>query len=261
MESNVALITRIKANDNKEIYRFKEWLNVFIRNNTIKEIYILCDEVEKYKSILNNKKVAYLLSDSPTSPTAANQAIDEISKSIDFFIIASKEIYIENQSINDLISELEKNSNLLVAGYKFKLDDFELNNELENYYSDEKSIAYKVPWNTFAIWNRNLFNRFVKEFDRITDNMENNKLIVWIDSEAQKVDRRGMEDGLAIAKSVSKNIKVKYRLMRKTLNWNISKKHDKVKQHREKLARKDKVLRYFMKKKGYDVEALRKSSM
>ena len=58
-----------------------------------------------------------------------------------------------------------------------------------------------------------------------------------------------MGDGLAIAKAISRRNDLKYGVVKERLNWAIA--GQNVQWHRQKLARKDIVLRDFMTLRGY----------
>lgn len=155
----------------------------------------------------------------------------------------------------------ENEKTLLVAGYKFEIkNDNQLENELEAYYHNKNLIAYQVPWNTCAIWNYKLFKKYVGKFDEITNTNPYNKVNVCIDGVCKQTDHKGMEDGLALAKAVSKKgEKIYYKLLDKTIPWeiNLARKYE----HREKLARKDIVMRNFMGVRDYSVEDLKNSNL
>ena len=148
-----------------------------------------------------------------------------------------------------------------MVGYKFKITNDFLNNDLISYYSNNNLVAYKVPWNTCALWNYKLFNRYVIKFDEITAENPFNQICVSLEGKCNLTSHVGMEDGLAIAKAVSKNPKIKFKLLTKKLNWEIDSDNDKVKRHRQKLARKDIVLRNFMAVRNYSVEDLLSAEM
>lgn len=260
----VTLITRIKSiNKQDDIDDFKSWFDVFLKNEQITQIYIISDQLSKDNLKLNHNKVEFIIPGmDPTSPTSINLAIERLSEDkVDAFIVASQEVKINENNIKKLILEIENNKNPLVVGYKFEIKDKKLKNELQNYYKNKDLIAYRVPWNTCAIWNYELFYNYVKKFDEITDKNLFSPLCVCVDNICRQVDHKGMEDGLAIAKASSQNdSKIHFKLLnKKPLLWEIKKNYNKIQRHREKLARKDTVLRNFMAVRDYSVENLLKA--
>ncbi len=262
-----ALITRIKSLKEDEIRDFEDWLNVFNSDKRIANIYIISlrdEEIEKLS--INRDKIKSIVSDEPTSPTSINLAISELKNDIDYFIVASKEVGVTEKKLDNLITEIEnsKKYKLLVTGYKFKIVDKngkldkKLNNELQDYYKNDDLIAYKVPWNTCAIWNRKLFKK-VEKFDEITAKNPFPDVYVCIDNVCSLTPHQGMEDGLAIAEAVNKNKNLKFKLLDDYLSWEVN--VGKEENHREKLARKETVLRNFMRVRNYYVDDLKAAEM
>lgn len=266
----IALITRIKELNEEQVPKLISWLEPFQKLAT--KIYIICDELSESKlSSLKNDKIELIVcKGDPTGPTSPNLAIEKLSEGkIDAFMIVSKEVNISNADIELLRTTIQSDSNLLATGYRFKikLKDEEtidgpvvtkLNNELNDYY-DDVFIAYKVPWNTCVIWNSELFKKHVGKFDEITENKSGRELNVCIDNVCYSTKHQGMEDGLAIAKATFNNSDIKYKLIEKeTLTWEIDK--TKITEHRKKLARKETVMRNFMKEKGYSEVGLLKGA-
>ncbi|HDZ86765.1 MAG TPA: hypothetical protein ENH57_03625 [Actinobacteria bacterium] len=267
----VALITRIKEIiEQKEIDKFSKRLSVFQENKHILKIYIISDQLSISKlPDLENEKIEFIPCDDqidPTSPTSLNLAIKKLSKNkIDAFIVASRQFRIETNNLDELITKCENDKKLLVAGYKFKIEfndqkpndeprAIKLNNELQSYYQDKTLIAYQAPWNTCAIWNYELFKEYIKKFDGITKNKSGRELCVRIDNVCRPTAHKGMEDGLAIAKATKKDSNIKFKLFESKLIWEIEK--SKIFNHRLKLARKEIVMRNFMKEKGYSEKTL-----
>lgn len=254
-ESKIALITRIKSEDEKK-EEFQKWLEIFIVNQQITKIYIISDELNK---IDYDKKVKFIKVNNPTSSISMNSAIAIFSKNISFFIVASREV--KEIKVEELVLAMKHDNQCLVTGYKFHLKNKKLNHELQIYYKNEDFIAYQVPWNTCAIWNYELFKNYVKKFDKLTDENPFDQICVCIDKICRPTDHKGMEDGLAIAKAASQeNSHITFRLLdHDTLLWDIKNDYNSVKKHREKLARKDTVLRDFMAVRDYSVENLMKA--
>lgn len=68
---------------------------------------------------------------------------------------------------------------------------------------------------------------------------------------------KGMEDGLAIAKLVTNNPGLKYKLIPKEIYWNIMGDKKKAEEHKIKMARKNIVLSTFINIKGYSINKLK----
>lgn len=228
----------------------------------INELYVISDfDALEYK--IGSRFVRVVKDEEPTSPVSINSVLNLIKKEKKepgAFLICSKEVALKRKDIKELNKIVNKNiSNLLVVGYKFEIaNNDRLKKELEEYYAKDL-IAYQVPWNTCAIWNYGLFDKFVHEFDAITNKKPFNKICVYIDNICSETDQKGMEDGLAIAKAISQKKEGIYcKLLNKKLPWRIDllKKRD----HQEKLARKEIVMERFIKEKGYSLKDLDYSS-
>lgn len=200
------------------------------------------------ESTVHGKKLINIYDDNPTSPVGINRALAYIRTSTYFFTF-SKEVELEQKHVETLVKEL-RFPNMLVVGYRFTIPTSkELDQELQAYYANEDLLAYRVPWNTCALWNSRLFIDNIGEFDNIADGDEPLKIGGYT------TKRKGMEDGLAIAKAVSSNPTLKYELLSTDPRpWNVD--PSKERSHREKLARKDVVLRGFMSERGYSPERL-----
>ena len=192
-----------------------------------------------------------------------NLAIEKIAPETDYFIIASKEIKIEEKDIDELKNEIKANDNFLVVGYKFRIkDNDKLDKELQNYYKDKSLVAYRVPWNTCAIWRYKTFKDYVGKFDSITHNANKDKIWVCIDNVCRQTDHKGMEDGLAIAKaSANRREEIKFKLLKKRLTWDLGDDYNICLEHRRKLARKDVVMRDFMAIRNYSEKDLEKANI
>jgi len=197
--------------------------------------------------------------DDPISPVSINSVLSYIKTNTaeytpDTFLICSKEVGLEKDNIETLIEEIDSNPWLLAVGYKLKIPDNEkLDNELQGYYANKKLIAYRVPWNTCAIWKYRLFDKYVEKFDEITlGKYPFNDITVTIDGVSKTTQHKGMEDGLAIAQAVSRSKDIRFKLLKEPLTWTVN----KTEEHRQKLARKEYVMRNFMAVRNYSVEDL-----
>lgn len=271
----IIFITRTKS---KEDFNTDEFIDLIskLANSGIKKIYAVSNfEYDNYKPTGLNPKIAKLVEitvvkdDNPISPVALNSALERMRKDNlfpDALLIASKEVFITQEDVQELANNLEGNEDLLVVGYRLKINKKnqslykELNKELNSFYSNKLLIANRVPWNTCAIWRYQWFDRYVKEFDKITKENPFDSVHVCIDNACYDTPHEGMEDGLAIAKAVSEawsrdKKKLYFKLIRKNpLPWSVKTK--KMMEHRKKLARKNKVLRDFMAVKEFKEEDL-----
>lgn len=252
----IVFITRTKSEEDftnaKLIRLIKE---VYL--SEIKDIYVLSNFEDSNKKI-DSIPIRVIKDYDPISPISFNTVFERLKKEnalFDAIFLCSKEILIKKYHINKMTNYL-KNKNLLVVGYAFKIrQDEELNKELQWYYSKKRFIAYRIPWNTCALWKFDEFKK-IEKFDEITIKNPFSPLQVCIDNVCHLTDHRGMEDGLAIAKAATKNPNLKYKLIKDGIlpNWAINPK--KIKEHRQKLARKDTVLRNFMAIRNYSEEDL-----
>ena len=224
----------------------------------IKDIFIL-SKIKESKVKLFGVSVNTIYDKNPTGATSINTLLNKIKIKFEAFIACSKEVGLRERNIKYLIKEIEQTDNLLVAGYKFVIKDRKLNNELRDFYENDNLIAYKVPWNTCAIWNYDLFIKHVGKFDEITAINPFKPIGVSIDGACSLTPHVGMEDGLAIAQAVDSDKKIKFILLDDFLFWDVDS-NSKIR-HREKLARKDTVLRNFMGVRNYSVEDLKVAGM
>lgn len=260
----ITFITRTKSDEYDKCF---DWIKTFTDNKVISN-FIIISNCKKDNSVFKGKIIYNCYDENPNSATSLNLGIIKMKEIYEhnvsdeiYFIIASKEVDLKNSNINELLDEIAPDGNLLVTGYKFKIKkDKRLNQELEDYYNNKKFIAYQVPWNTCAIWNYKLFKEYVKEFDDITYKNPFKPVCVCIDNVCSQTDHRGMEDGLAIAKASSqKQEKIYYKLLDKKLPREVKSSDEQ--RHREKLARKEIVLRNFMEVRNYSVEDLKNSTL
>lgn len=147
-------------------------------------------------------------------------------------LIASKEVDINKNHIQKMSKYLKK-SNMLVVGLalKAKLDgllELEEGHSYDFYISD----ALRVPWNTCAMWDADLFYKNVKSFLNICDYPD----ILGVKN---NIKLQGMEDALAIALTIRNNPKLKVGLIHEdnNRNWDVKNKRD----HIEKMRRKSLV--------------------
>jgi hypothetical protein len=256
-------ITRVKNKDEVDKFISGELMMEVQNSRGIEKIYIVSNfEDENYQNS-NLIPIEVVKDNEPISPTSINNVLRKIGVQDkedrpDAFLAASKEVVgLKRQEIRKLIRRIQPHQkDLLVAGYKFKIKDNEfLDRELQSYYANKNLIAYQVPWNTCAIWNYQLFDKYVSKFDEITNVNPFNSVRVCIDNVVHETDYRGMEDGLAIAQAVS-NKKLRFELIDDPLLWEVKPGDNNILSHRKKLARKDIVLRNFMAVRNYPVQDL-----
>lgn len=223
---------------------------------------------KKSECSVGNKKVHVIKDGDPTGPTSINTIFSKkLPEELFAFLVCSQEVYLGKRDIEEtLVKEIGSNKNLLIVGYKFHIVNKagrinkRLDDELQNYYKNKELLAYQVPWNTCAIWGYDLFTKYVGKFDEITARNPFNPIGVSIDGVCSQTKHQGMEDGLAIAEAVVRSKKtIKYALLDNYLRWEVDR--DRVKDHREKLARKDTVLRNFMAVRNYSPKDLRNAEI
>ena len=243
----------------KGLERFKD-------NSNIEKIYIICN-LRKRIFKIGNINHQLLFDENPIRQTSFNRVIEKLNKnkSKQYHLLTfSKEVGLRNEDIEKMINTLR--NNLIVVGYRLK-DNILSGEELRLYTNGENSnnvgIAYQVPWNTCALWNRRFVYGVGKEelkFDEICEKEHNQlgKLIVKVDKDYECTNYVGMEDGLAIAELVTKNKDLKYKLIKKPLSWSINENNKK--DHKIKMARKNIVLSTFINIKGYSIDKLREAA-
>lgn len=275
---NIAFISRDKGEKDVDMSiskKLKVQLNNLaarVKNHKIKHeirAYVIA-KFEKDELIGETLETKIIRSEDPASSVSMNLALDCIKRENEFkpdaFFIWSKEVDFEIADINELADEIRNNETLLVAGFKFKhVGNEEINSELNNYYADKNLIAYQVPWNTCAMWSYKLFDEYVEKFDEITlGKYPFQDIPVIVKKTIKTAEHKGMEDGLAIAQAVSKSKgskDVKFKLIEKSLNWEIRDGNDGIEKHLKKLARKETVMRNFMVMRNYSVEDLKAAKL
>lgn len=257
---NIALISRDigEKEISKELRKQIDNLIVRLNNYNIKAYIVAKFEKE-------DGKIKFIKSSDPANSVSMNLALDYIKRRGDFspeaFFIWSKEVCFESGDVDRLANEIKNNKNLLVVGYKFKHTDGDANKVLNGNYEKKDLIAYRVPWNTCAMWNYELFSKYVGKFDEITlGNYPFQNIPVIVNETIKTTEHKGMEDGLAIAQAASKSKDIKFKLIEgMKLNWDI--RDGKTEQHFKKLARKESVMRNFMAMRNYSVEDLKNAEI
>lgn len=262
MEDNKEKIVVATRTDKDGLEKCIEKMNTLLQHKSVAKCYIIYIEednrLEKIK-ILKNKKP----NTKPTRETAFNQVIDELrnDKSAEHYHLMtfSKEVEFDEMNINKMIGEIE---GAIVVGYRL-LDNVLSEEESKQFSNKENShdmgIAYQVPWNTCALWNKEFVygeNEKKLIFDEICEDNQLGTLQVKVDNILMETQYKGMEDGLAIAKLVSSNENLKYKLINERLPWRIDEDHKRRMTHKIKMARKNIVLNKFIGLKGYSIDKL-----
>jgi len=273
----IAFITRTEAKNISDLENQNDLQRLIELAGTVKAcvMYIVSNfEDKNYKLVNNSTPIIVIEDNNPISPISINKVLNEIAnnkktkKEPDVFLVCSKEVDLKECHIRKLIKEIQRDK-LLVVGYRFRITDItgttdkKLDKELQDYYNNKDLIAFRVPWNTCAVWNYGLFDDYVTEFDEITSKNPFNPVCVCIDNVCTQTEHKGMEDGLAIAKASSRKEKQKiyFKLLDDRLSWRVNSDYDKRLNHRRKLARKDTVLRNFMAVKNYSEKDLKNAEI
>ena len=144
-------------------------------------------------------------------------------------MIASPEVELNDDHVKKMSDVLTKNPKMLVIGYALEAELDDPEKWMKGHDIENKSDAYKVPWNTCAMWNADLFLKYVGDFHIICDCSE-------FLGFKEGIKLRGMEDALAIALAQQKNFKIKAGLIKNPLPWDVN--IQKSKDHIEKMKRK-----------------------
>ena len=157
----------------------------------------------------------------------------------DQILIVSKEVRLSADEINNMSQKLLDDDTRLVVGYALKAysekgENFDdLSGTEKGHYRESSSFVFKTPWNTCAVWNADLFRKYVRSFNIICDSS-------WYLDEA-KGELQGMEDALAMALAVKEKKFFKIGLFWQPLNWRVKDK----KKHKEKMIRKVNVYKKY----------------
>jgi len=156
----------------------------------------------------------------------------------DYILIASPEVDLKKDDVEKMCNILSNNPNMLVVGFALRTDIDENLEIWERGHSFDrlKSNALRIPWNTCAMWNANLFFNNVKAFLNICDYPE-------ILGKQSGIELQGMEDALAIAIAKKNNPKLEVGLIKTYLKWNIDKKN--ISNHKVKMKRKSLVYKRY----------------
>jgi len=146
----------------------------------------------------------------------------------------------------------------------FRLGDNILNKKEIEFYRNGFGVAYQVPWNSCALWNKKFVygkGQDQLRFDEICDENQFGKAMVKLGDNYEATNYEGMEDGLAIAELATKNPELKFKLLEEELYCNVLGDEEVIKKHKIKMARKNLVLSFFINIKGYSSESLRKAKL
>ena len=249
-------------------------LEGLLKTNSISKGYIICDLDNKKLEEEGKKedsKIKVIFDKKPIRATAFNLVIDELNKDENkgnkyHLLTFSKEVELREENIERMIKEIEKKEELkeelIVVGYRL-IDNVLSEEECGQFANGNKNnnygIAYQIPWNTCALWNKEFVygeNERRLIFDEICEKNQLGYLDVRVNGVLVKTEFEGMEDGLAIAALVSNNKDLKFKLIDKRLPWRIIENCERRMKHKIKMARKNIVLSTFMSVKGYSIDKL-----
>lgn len=259
---SVILITRVATEDDLARGDLVELLSEaksFGIDEQDMYVVLKAREAKNSQHKVGDMKVWTIHDDDPTGPTSMNSTLSflrEKSKSKpSALLIASSEVRLRSKDIKRLEDELfikeSDDNNILIVGYKFNHVDGTLDKCLQDCYKKQLA-AYVIPWNTCALWNFSLFDKYVQEFDDVTRGVG-----LVVQTTMGETPLKGMEDGLAIAKGVSRG-RLHYKLLDSDIIWDVKRDNN---DHLRKLTRKDMVLLHFMTTRGYSVADLIKARL
>lgn len=245
--------------DKDDLVECKEKLaNKFGEIPFIKQIYIVCNQKKNNKFQLGNVPGEIIPDGEPLLPTAFNGVLKKLNENKEeryHFLAYSKEVDLREKNIEKMIEEVESDEDLIAVGYHLR--DNVLSDKEQLLY--ERGIAYKIPWNTCALWNKRfVYGKGNKKlwFDEICEKDKNQfgELRVKVNGLQIITDYEGMEDGLAIAELVSKNGGLKYKLIGDNyLSWFIDGDEKRKLKQKVKMARKSIVLATFLAERGFNL--------
>ncbi|MBU0598080.1 hypothetical protein KKF61_03735 [Patescibacteria group bacterium] len=194
---------------------------------------------------------------------------EAIKRKADFILAISPEVnQLKKEHIDEMEKELNKDTeNNLVIGYSLKSEwpkkrkwpkdcrnkDFFKKDFIKGHSSNSSEFAYRIPWNTCALWNAKLFRKYVITFNTICDVNEFDEIPVKIGKCYYCTPVEGMEDGLAIMQAYERNCKLKCFLIKRPQVWDkMEFDEHKLLGDQKKLSRKQKVLEVYRKK--FDLE-------
>lgn len=271
-ENKIVIATRTDDKGFDEcVKKLKKLSKINAVKNAVFKSYIICNRNGK----INNE--IYLIADSekdPTRATSFNLVIDKLNNELkknenEYHLLTfSKEVELHEENIKRMINEIEEKK-IIVVGYRL-MDNILSKKEYKQFANgNDKNnfgIAYQVPWNTCALWNKEFVYGSGKKkliFDEICENNQLGHLYVKVNGVLVKTEFEGMEDGLAIAKIITNNPDkdLKYKLIENKKNkkdWIIRGNEERLIKHKIKMARKNIVLSIFMNIKGYSIDKLTK---
>jgi len=215
--------------------------------------------------------IVFVHDDNPTRESAFQLVIDSLQD--DFknsgnkyhLLTFSKEVEFNSGNIEKMLSEIEQG--IIVVGYKL-CDNVLSERETRQFGGgenfDDYGVAYQVPWNTYALWNKEfVYGSGDKKliFDKMCEGNQPGNLEVVVNGIIIKTDYKGMEDGLAIARLISKDPDLKFKLIDEILPWRIDEKFERRLKHKVKMARKNAVLSHLINVNGYSIDKLMESKI
>lgn len=263
----IILATRTDKDSYEEC--LKDFEQRFANNQSIEKIFITCD-IQKQPFKKGNIDYEIIFDPKPIRATAFNLVIEKLKEKQNnkFHLLTfSKEVELHKENIERMIKEVEEKKELIVIGHRL-IDNVLSGEECEQFANGNKSdnlgIAYQVPWNTCALWNKEFVygeNKRRLIFDEICEKNQLGNLYVKVNDVLVETKFEGMEDGLAIAALVSNNEDLKFKLIDERLPWRIVEGCERRMKHKIKMARKNIVLSTFMNIKGYSIDKLREAAV
>jgi len=230
-QRNKEVILATRADDKSYEACIKELEKRFIKSNSkISKIYIVCN-LNKIDFDIGGIPVAVIFDNDPIRPCAFNKVIERLNDDKEtqhHLLTFSKEVELKNENIERMAELIDDKT--IVVGYCFKdniLDDQEAKlYSIKDLQYSKAGIAYQVPWNTCALWNKKFIYGTKEEklqFDEICENNQFGEFSVKVDGTFTNTKYKGMEDGLAIAELLANNSTqdFKYKLIKEELRWNI----------------------------------------
>ena len=238
----IVLATRTSYDEYDDCIERIKRLKSSSTGNVIHKVYIISNL--RKEDVKTDENIEIVFDQNPPRSTAFNLIIDRLRKEQGeeyHLLVFSKEVEFDYSHITRMTEELNKDiDHLIVVGYSLR--DNILSDEEYKLYSNDingnKGIAYQAPWNTCALWNKKFIYSKGKEslrFDEICEKEKNQlgELMVKIDGKPETTNYKGVEAGLAIAGFVTRNNKLKFKLIEDKLAWNIKGDEKKIKEHKK----------------------------
>ncbi|MBZ9572082.1 hypothetical protein KJA15_02025 [Patescibacteria group bacterium] len=269
VDKNVILITRtwcsektVKKEYNKDIKKFIENIHgelsriIVLVNFEEETDYYTQTLLRGFDDIIFNKIEIYHVKPWGVASGALNIGLTKAfnhKEKPDHILIASSEVSLDESNVKIMSQELSKNSNMLVVGYALKAytdDNYKFKGCEKGHILENNYEVYKTPWNTCAMWDAELFRKYVGAFNVICDCPKYlGKKKIKLNGKEEKIELRGIEDALAMTSAQKVDSNLKIGIIKKALPWKVKK--EKIKDHKIKMKRKCAV--YEKYKKIFDI--------